>query len=504
MVSSGQQGELESLLGTSSNGPGEHQTLLRSFFSEHAARGGSSGELSPQSAAGPAFFEQVDGHNTVELPHGFVLRHHAVGEGMTLLNGDNQPVARGLHMSQDGFTPASQEALQKAGVIHEQTLVPVSEAHHVTETTSAREYFAHAPAGTAHVERTLWYDGQNQMKLDWGNGGSGVDHGNYEFNVSHMTAAGSEHAGLSANAKELMREGKLHLLLSASDTTQSHPFSIAIDSHGNAHIPRESVAGRSLFSNNAGQAEFHGRYAEVAQVVGHSDHGGAEQVRVLATAEGNGVNTIHHAVTRYQPELRLRTTLQVPGQQVFTPETIAASPADSTDLPPIVSVNTGRREMRPAGAESNPTEAPTRVFPAAAGAVASAEAEPTATLGPRRRSKLPPEPSAGKAAAAKSRKKPSKQPQSAEQPPQPAKKPFLKGPEAAKLHKRIDAAQNAQEITKILDEMAQRGYIKVKSGNVNKPESIVMEKSKNVGSRLAKQAILRAQRLASDSPDTTT
>ena len=534
MVSSDQQGELESLVGHGNGSPGEHQTLLRSLFGEHAAHGGNPGELTIQPASGSrAFFEQVDGHNTVKLPHGFVLRHHGVGEGMTLLNGSDQPVVRGLHMGQDGFTPQSQEILQQAGVTHESALVSVSEVHHVVEATSAREYFAHSQAGTAHVERTLWYDNntsgaadQNELKLDWGNGGTGIDHNSYEFNVSHMTADGSAHGELSANAQELMREGRLHLLLSASDSTQSHPFSIAIDSHGNAHIPRESVAGRSLFSDNAGQAEFHGRYAEVAQTVGQAPQGGVEQVRILATTEGNGVNTIHHLVTRNQPELRLRTTLQVPGEHVSGGQTAVVEaaattvPENPTDISPIVSVNTGRREMEPAGSTSTrprttvgpeaPTERQRVQVMGATSADRPTVVDPDApterlrtAVQPEENGRTEVEPASAEPAAAVDTAESTAAAAEAAATPSASRRPSstpskLSNAQASRYAKAIEVAQDPREITQMLNELLENGYARTEAGRSGDPKKAKIVGSSQNGQRIVDTARKRVKAIAKE------
>jgi len=165
---------------------------------------------------------------------------------------------------------------------------------------SPQEYLAAHHDGMEKIRRLLWYDNdtpkpifdKNELKLWWGGTrGTGIDaHGNYVFNMKHMLPDGSYHKNFSADAQDLMQSGKLKMIFSLSKDTQNQVFEIPIDAKGNAVIDPNSETGKMLFKNTGGHAEFLGKYAEVAQMMGSKD--GAEQVRILATHVGKGVSQI--------------------------------------------------------------------------------------------------------------------------------------------------------------------------------------------------------------------
>lgn len=169
---------------------------------------------------------------------------------------------------------------------------------HVTRTPA--EYLRAHPHDFIRAHRELWYDNntpgiydQNELRLDWGANGVGIDsHGNYVFNVSSMYPGGSFHEGLSTNAQQLIHEGKIAIALSMSRDTQHFVHLIPIDKHGNAVIKADSFLGRSLFENQNGHAHFDGGYAEAVQLTGKTPDGG-ESMRMLATVVGD--NHAHSA-----------------------------------------------------------------------------------------------------------------------------------------------------------------------------------------------------------------
>ena len=164
------------------------------------------------------------------------------------------------------------------------------------------------PGGASHghnlatqgVHRTLWYDNdtpkpifdKNELKLHWGgHQGTGVDsHGNYVFNVKDMTNDGSYHDRVSLSVHDAAAGGKLKMLFSLSQATQNQAVEVPIDAAGNVSIDPQSELGKMLFKTTNGHAEFLGKYAEVAEVVGNKN--GIDQVRILATHVGHGIGAV--------------------------------------------------------------------------------------------------------------------------------------------------------------------------------------------------------------------
>lgn len=334
------------------NGSNSHQTFLRGLLGRVHGNEAKGAEFDNHHH----FIEQVDSKNVVKVPHGYALMHdpedhHSLslvpyhagekpGQGYYVDNG--KPLVSGLRMDSHhgGFDAQSQSRLDNLGVHMDSHARLIEHTHHEIRHTGVREFFRHNPKGTVHVQRQLWYDENtpapvfdlNELRETWGGGGgTGLDsHGNIVMSMNNMTPDGSFHGNFSSNAQALFRSGQVKLLLSASHDTQMHPFEVKIDHNGNAIVDRESTVGRSLFKVENGKVEFTGRYAEIAQVVGH--HGGREQVRILATVEGHGVKHITHEVTVKTHEKKLVTTVTVPPEKV------------PTDAPPVVPV-VWRREM---------------------------------------------------------------------------------------------------------------------------------------------------------------
>ncbi|TSA43748.1 hypothetical protein D4R49_02360 [bacterium] len=179
---------------------------------------------------------------------------------------------------------------------------------HINTTATASEYLEHHKLGT-HISRDGWYDNdtpkpvfdKNELKLWWGGEkNTGIDaSGNYVFSARHMVPEGSYHGGLSANAQELMKEGKLKMLLSLSQGTQAHPIELPINADGTVTIDPKSEIGKLFFAEKGGKATFLGRFAEVAQLTGAKD--GTDHVRILATHIGKGVDELTDVITKEIP-----------------------------------------------------------------------------------------------------------------------------------------------------------------------------------------------------------
>lgn len=240
--------------------------------------------------------EIIDGAN-MQLPEGVSMIHGA--DGYTFMQGD-RIIAEHLQLHGDpttgGLDQSSIAELARHGIQATPESALVAGAGHTS--VSAEEYLKNHP-GTEHIARDGWYDNnthafdKNELKLWWGGeNGTGIDtHGNYVFNVSHMTQGGSFHDSLSVDALEKIKSGGLKIALSVSEGTQHHVFMYNVDEFGNIHVPPTDEAGKILFSNVGGHAVFHGRFAEVVETFG-KDATGAEHVHMLATYEGKGLDTI--------------------------------------------------------------------------------------------------------------------------------------------------------------------------------------------------------------------
>ena len=202
---------------------------------------------------------------------------------------------------------------------------------------SAHDFLNHHQDEFTHVHRQLWYDNdtpgiydQNELRVYWGGPtGSGINaEGDYILNMSHQTADGSYHQGLSTNAPELIKDGDMKLALSMTKDTQSHVFMIDVDRNGNAIIPHDSYIGRALFENQNGHAHFAGAYAEVVQPMGASADGG-QNIRMLATLEGdNNPRSANDIVQRVVSREHTH----------FVTNVIATSAETPIEIPPVLPI----------------------------------------------------------------------------------------------------------------------------------------------------------------------
>jgi hypothetical protein len=152
------------------------------------------------------------------------------------------------------------------------------------------------------IKRGYWADNdtlkpdKNELKLWWGgehNTGINSD-GKYVFNVKNMVPGNSAHGGANFNPQELIKEGKLKLLVSLSSDTQNQVVEIPIDIDGNAIIDPNSEIGKLAFQNIDGHAKFIGKFAEVAAIGENKD--GIDYVDILATHKGEGVDNVSEII----------------------------------------------------------------------------------------------------------------------------------------------------------------------------------------------------------------
>lgn len=290
------------------------------FSKDHLAHGGAiiqtplehlRGYLtgSPTHLGGPSVMHELNDHN-FRLPEGANIIENTDGTFDITLGArvivDDVPIT----FNSDGtLTPESIELLGKEGIVAypgEDLVI----GGKIESNVSAEDYIKNHPGSSNTVHRDLWYDNdtpkpvfdKNELKLHWGGGqNSGIDaNGNYVFNVKHMAPGGSFHDSFNVNAQDKIKNHGLKMLLSLTRGTQTHPFEVDIDANGNAIIDPDSEVGKLFFSTKDGHAVFRGRYAEVAEMMDSKD--GVDNVRLLATYEGPGRETIPDVIDTTQTE----------------------------------------------------------------------------------------------------------------------------------------------------------------------------------------------------------
>lgn len=158
------------------------------------------------------------------------------------------------------------------------------------------DYIKNHPGLFKEIIRDVWYDNntsifdQNELKLTFGGvNGSGIDaSGDYVLSIKNMLPGGSSHGGLSIDALNAIKSGKLVALFSLSDGTQNLVMSAPIDSAGNIIINPSSDLGKAFFNISSGQLEQLGRFIEIAEPAGIVN--GVEKMNILATAVGDGIS----------------------------------------------------------------------------------------------------------------------------------------------------------------------------------------------------------------------
>lgn len=313
--------------GVFEHGDGQtRRTLLAGIFRHN-------GDAAPSTGDGSVVTMAPNGH--VDVPAGYHLTHQ--GDKWELFDSNNKVVDGNVTLDANGNLSADTlHTLREQGFgVHETTDTiqdPDTTTYHDVSRTAA-EYINHHPHEFTTVHRDLWYDNntpgvydKNELGLWWGgNGNTGVDaNGNYVFDVAHMNPDGSFHDGLSTDAQQLIREGKMSVDLSVTEGTQQHIIAVHVDEHGQAIINKDSFAGHNLFRTQDGHAEYLGKYAEAAQNMG-IDQNGVETTRMLATYVGHDqtqtvmahvphvVHHSHEVVTTHLTPPAHERLIEVPG-----------------------------------------------------------------------------------------------------------------------------------------------------------------------------------------------
>ena len=250
--------------------------------------------------------EVLIGENHLKLPQGVNMIKNPDGT-FNLMSG-GKVLSEHLTTNPDGtLTNEAKNILAHNGIGTENRLIDG-----VTQkSVSPEEFVKNNTRGMKDILKRLHLDNDtpesnlNELKTQLGGiNGTGIDaNNNFVFDVGHMTTDGSFHQDISANAQELMKAGQLKMLFSMSNGTQNHVFEFTVNPDGKIIIPPGSEAGKLLFSNINGHANFLGRFGEVSQDMGNG------QYRVLSTIEGKGLSNIIDTIKTHTQE----TILNVPG-----------------------------------------------------------------------------------------------------------------------------------------------------------------------------------------------
>ena len=334
-------------------GPVQGETMTGLAYLKHWM----SGELPTVDGT---FVDHVAGHD-FKIPEGMNLE--ANPDGTLTLFADGNEIASGLEVDSAGmFTDASGDELAKHGIHLSEASVAVDKVRMVAGNMDASDW-VNQNAGDMHeVSRDLWYGNDtpmytdpltgnllgadhNELRLLWGGEGStGIDaDGNFVFDVGEMTKDGSWQGVYSADAQQLLQEGKMRLLLSVNDATQNRVFEVTVGVDGKAVIDKGSLVAKALFDEQGGKAKFLGRFAEVAQVT-HTDDAGVDHVRMLATHVGNGIKEFTGEVPQVTEALDFITALDVPSSVDVLP-------------PPVIPI-WGRRSLERMRMAENGTPPP--------------------------------------------------------------------------------------------------------------------------------------------------
>ena len=348
----------------------------------------------------------IAGWHSLSMPAGYeVVKDHA--GHFNLMYGD-KVISSHIMNGNGAWVPGAHKILSEHGIVATDTFktsfIAAGPEHiaaaHPAEASLAHGAAAHGAAESgapyqnmAHIKRGVWLDAnsdtpiKNAIRLSGtGHGGPAINSdGNFVYNISHMTPDGSYHQGISVNAPELMRQGKLYLAVSVSRNSQNYVFQVPIHRNGQIVFDRNSPLAHLLFGkfkNLSPEAQAHlerlthgyhfsgndtvfkGAYAEVVQATG-LDKAGTEHVRILATDVGANTIRSHH-LTGQPYTLGGGGSVESGGngeirRQMFS---ILNHPNDFRWYPPVWFPILGRRplektiEGKPAGQEEQPAETP--------------------------------------------------------------------------------------------------------------------------------------------------
>lgn len=247
-----------------------------------------------------SWHDEVVGSSTVKLPDGYNLEFDGVGTYAIMHDGST--VVDQLTFVNGQLTPDSLAALKAADIAIGTSTINVTSSTQEIHSMTAKDFVA--THNTTEVARHQWYNNDttefdlNEQKQWWGGiKGTGVDKaGNFVMSIKHMFKGGSSYVDAqgfehSIDPSNPAATPHLRLLLSLSKDTQKHVFEISVDKNWNAIIDKNSEAGQLLFAQGGKHAEFLGKYAEIAEVMGTKD--GVEHVNIISTVVGDGIKDIN-------------------------------------------------------------------------------------------------------------------------------------------------------------------------------------------------------------------
>lgn len=115
------------------------------------------------------------------------------------------------------------------------------------------------------------------------------------MSVAGMEGYASSSQGGTAAWKELARDGKLKVNITASEGSQSKGFLLGVRPDGTIKIPHDHPAA-AFYKMEDGKMVFKGKFTEIIEVAG-KDNQGRTHIRPLATAVGEGRSRITAEVT---------------------------------------------------------------------------------------------------------------------------------------------------------------------------------------------------------------
>jgi len=270
--------------------------------------------------------EVLVGENHIKLPEGVDMIQNADGS-YNLIGGEGKILVENLTMAPGGaLTEEAKNILAQNGITIENHLIDGT----TQQSVSPEDYAKNHSSEMKTILKRIHLDNNtpdesnlNELKTQFGGiNGSGIDaNGNIVLTVGSMTPDGSFHQELSANAQELMQAGQLKMLFSMSDGTQNHVFEFTVTPKGEIIIPPGETAGKLLFSNIDGRANFNGRFGEVAQDMGNG------QYQILSTIEGKGVEDIVDTIRNHTEETILTVPGSYEGDLLFVP-VVAGNPLE--------------------------------------------------------------------------------------------------------------------------------------------------------------------------------
>ena len=221
----------------------------------------------------------------------FDQAHHT----LDIFDGNGHPIAdlQDLRLNADGTMPADTLAQIKASGIE-------VAAPNITHETMGGHYVGVPVEHTVTREIPIseWLKGQNPTHADgyyfWHNNSAGgtlnelvpqarISGEGVDFDISHMTSAGSFTGDRHLDVTQLMREGKMYLLVAPDPAHPADLVKIPFDRAGHLHLDEDNPL-YQVFSKRGEGVGFAGRWWGVGYV---ENSGGRNIVNTVAALQGS-------------------------------------------------------------------------------------------------------------------------------------------------------------------------------------------------------------------------